>query len=135
MYQGEIRKVIDTWVEEMVVLGAKYRSPAGGQLAGWSEPLSGGLEQTQSCGNFCFSRWVQIFENKGAAMGCSNPHPHCQIWASSFLPNEAAVKERNLREYQVSGGEEEEASPWPRRPGAPTCCWTTLARRLSRRRG
>lgn len=31
--------------------------------------------------------WVQIFENKGAAMGCSNPHPHCQIWAGSFLPD------------------------------------------------
>lgn len=44
-------------------------------------------------------KWVQIFENKGATMGCSNPHPHCQIWACSFLPNEAAVKERNLREY------------------------------------
>ena len=33
--------------------------------------------------------WVQIFENKGAIMGCSNPHPHCQIWASSFMPSEA----------------------------------------------
>ena len=32
--------------------------------------------------------WVAIFENKGAAMGCSNPHPHGQIWASDFLPNE-----------------------------------------------
>lgn len=31
-------------------------------------------------------RWVQLFENKGAAMGCSNPHPHGQVWASSFLP-------------------------------------------------
>jgi UDPglucose--hexose-1-phosphate uridylyltransferase len=31
-------------------------------------------------------RWVQIFENKGAAMGCSNPHPHGQVWAGSFLP-------------------------------------------------
>lgn len=31
-------------------------------------------------------RWVQIFENKGAAMGCSNPHPHGQIWAGNFLP-------------------------------------------------
>ena len=29
-------------------------------------------------------QWVQIFENKGAAMGCSNPHPHGQIWANSF---------------------------------------------------
>ncbi len=33
-------------------------------------------------------RWVQIFENKGAVMGCSNPHPHGQIWASDALPNE-----------------------------------------------
>lgn len=32
--------------------------------------------------------WVQIFENKGEIMGCSNPHPHCQVWASNFLPNE-----------------------------------------------
>lgn len=31
-------------------------------------------------------RYAQIFENKGAVMGCSNPHPHCQIWASSGLP-------------------------------------------------
>jgi len=30
--------------------------------------------------------YVQIFENKGEIMGCSNPHPHCQIWASSSLP-------------------------------------------------
>merc|ERR1712088_1266170 len=49
-------------------------------------------------------RWVQIFENKGAAMGCSNPHPHCQIWASSFLPNEAAVKDLKLKEYQAEQG-------------------------------
>ena len=33
-------------------------------------------------------KWVQIFENKGEIMGCSNPHPHGQIWASSYLPNE-----------------------------------------------
>lgn len=32
-------------------------------------------------------RWVQIFENKGAVMGCSNPHPHGQIWAGNFLPD------------------------------------------------
>ncbi|CAK1554291.1 unnamed protein product [Leptosia nina] len=43
--------------------------------------------------------WVQIFENKGAVMGCSNPHPHCQIWASSFLPNEPRVKDRCQRAY------------------------------------
>ncbi|CAH1164689.1 unnamed protein product [Phaedon cochleariae] len=43
--------------------------------------------------------WVQIFENRGAMMGCSNPHPHCQIWASSFLPNEPRIKDTNLRDY------------------------------------
>jgi UDPglucose--hexose-1-phosphate uridylyltransferase len=36
--------------------------------------------------------WVQVFENKGEIMGCSNPHPHGQIWAGDWLPNEI-VKE------------------------------------------
>ena len=44
-------------------------------------------------------KWVQIFENKGAIMGCSNPHPHCQIWASSFLPNEAHIKNENFKKF------------------------------------
>ena len=35
-------------------------------------------------------RWVQVFENKGDIMGCSNPHPHGQIWSSDFVPNEPA---------------------------------------------
>lgn len=43
--------------------------------------------------------WVQVFENKGAAMGCSNPHPHGQIWANSFLPNEAEREDRLQKEY------------------------------------
>uniref|UniRef100_A0A3B5L782 Galactose-1-phosphate uridylyltransferase n=1 Tax=Xiphophorus couchianus TaxID=32473 RepID=A0A3B5L782_9TELE len=49
--------------------------------------------------------WVQIFENKGAMMGCSNPHPHCQVWASSFLPNEPAVSDRCQRAYYQKNGE------------------------------
>ncbi len=44
-------------------------------------------------------RWVQLFENKGAAMGCSNPHPHGQVWAGSSLPNEAAAEDREQRSY------------------------------------
>ncbi|XP_055526658.1 probable galactose-1-phosphate uridylyltransferase [Wyeomyia smithii] len=48
--------------------------------------------------------WVQIFENKGASMGCSNPHPHCQIWACSFLPNEPYLKDENLRRYFQTHG-------------------------------
>jgi UDPglucose--hexose-1-phosphate uridylyltransferase len=43
--------------------------------------------------------WVQVFENKGAIMGCSNPHPHGQIWASSSLPNEAAAEDAGQRGY------------------------------------
>jgi galactose-1-phosphate uridylyltransferase len=35
-------------------------------------------------GNFDYINYVQIFENKGSVMGCSNPHPHGQIWAQSL---------------------------------------------------
>ena len=44
-------------------------------------------------------RWVQVFENKGAIMGCSNPHPHGQIWAGSALPNEPAKEERQQQAH------------------------------------
>ncbi len=44
-------------------------------------------------------RWVQVFENKGAIMGCSNPHPHGQVWAGSALPNEPAKEERQQQVY------------------------------------
>jgi len=44
-------------------------------------------------------RWIQIFENKGAVMGCSNPHPHGQIWAGNFLPNEAATEDASQKAY------------------------------------
>jgi len=40
--------------------------------------------------------WVQIFENKGEIMGCSNPHPHGQIWASNFIPDE--VKKEDIHQ-------------------------------------
>ena len=43
--------------------------------------------------------YVQIFENKGAVMGCSNPHPHGQIWSQSSLPNEVYKKDVNQRKY------------------------------------
>lgn len=49
-------------------------------------------------------QWVQIFENKGAAMGCSNPHPHGQIWANSFLPNEVARADQTQRAYLAKYG-------------------------------
>ena len=49
-------------------------------------------------------RWVQVFENKGAIMGCSNPHPHGQLWASSALPTDAAVEDRQQRAYAGAHG-------------------------------
>ncbi|HWO18749.1 MAG TPA: UDP-glucose--hexose-1-phosphate uridylyltransferase [Kofleriaceae bacterium] len=49
-------------------------------------------------------RWVQIFENKGAAMGCSNPHPHGQIWAGSFLPHLIEREHRAQAEYVQAHG-------------------------------
>lgn len=48
--------------------------------------------------------WVQVFENKGAAMGCSNPHPHGQVWANSFLPNEIQREDQHQRAYWQQHG-------------------------------
>lgn len=44
-------------------------------------------------------RWVQVFENKGTAMGASNPHPHGQIWAHQHLPNEIVTEDHHQRQY------------------------------------
>ncbi|GBU09463.1 galactose-1-phosphate uridylyltransferase [Gammaproteobacteria bacterium] len=43
--------------------------------------------------------WIQLFENKGAIMGCSNPHPHGQVWATDFLPNEIIREQQQQQEY------------------------------------
>ena len=43
--------------------------------------------------------WIQVFENRGEVMGCSNPHPHCQIWATNTLPNEAIKEDQAQRDY------------------------------------
>jgi UDPglucose--hexose-1-phosphate uridylyltransferase len=48
--------------------------------------------------------WVQLFENKGAAMGCSNPHPHGQLWASSHVPDEPAIEDVRQRAYFAETG-------------------------------
>lgn len=49
-------------------------------------------------------RYMQIFENKGAAMGCSNPHPHCQIWTTSSLPEEPAKEQMEMANYRAEHG-------------------------------
>lgn len=49
-------------------------------------------------------RWVQVFENKGEIMGCSNLHPHGQIWAGDALPSEPAKEDRHQRAYHAEHG-------------------------------
>jgi UDPglucose--hexose-1-phosphate uridylyltransferase len=63
MTTDTIRPVVDTWAEEVASLGS--------------------LPEI---------RHVQVFENKGALMGCSNPHPHCQVWATGHVPTIPARK-------------------------------------------
>ena len=56
-------------------------------------------EEYLSLGSNTSINYVQIFENKGAVMGCSNPHPHGQIWSQSTLPNEVDKKDKQQRAY------------------------------------
>jgi len=48
--------------------------------------------------------WVQVFENRGAAMGASNPHPHGQIWAGDALPREAVREDATQRRHFEATG-------------------------------
>jgi UDPglucose--hexose-1-phosphate uridylyltransferase len=59
-------------------------------------------EQTMQLGKKY--RWVQVFENKGAMMGASNPHPHGQIWAMDQLPNEPHKEEGRQVAYFAEHG-------------------------------
>ncbi len=56
-------------------------------------------EQFADLGALDFINHVQIFENRGAMMGASNPHPHCQIWGTSSLPDEPAKEQAAMRDY------------------------------------
>lgn len=70
MEVADIRKVVDVWCEQ------------------FDE-----LSQSE------FVNYVQIFENKGAIMGCSNPHPHGQIWSSSSIPVEPEKESKTQKAY------------------------------------
>ena len=56
-------------------------------------------DQYKELGEKSLIKHVQIFENKGQIMGCSNPHPHGQIWAQSSIPQEVAKKCIKQKEY------------------------------------
>lgn len=70
MQVENIRKVIDVWVEEYLEIG-----------------------------KLDYINHIQIFENKGSMMGCSNPHPHCQIWAQKSLPVEITKEQKQFSAY------------------------------------
>ncbi|MGD2035371.1 MAG: UDP-glucose--hexose-1-phosphate uridylyltransferase [Bacteroidales bacterium] len=70
MTTDDIRKVIRVWIDEFRKLG-----------------------------ELNYINQVQIFENKGSMMGCSNPHPHCQIWAQKNLPVEIVKEQKQQSEY------------------------------------
>ena len=63
MTRAEIRPVVDAWAAQYQELGA-----------------------------LPWIKYVQIFENRGAMMGASNPHPHGQIWSTDFVPDEPAAE-------------------------------------------
>ena len=63
-----------------------------GVLRAWTQ-------QTRELGAMERIQWVQVFENKGELMGCSNPHPHSQIWATEHLPTEPAKENRQQADY------------------------------------
>jgi UDPglucose--hexose-1-phosphate uridylyltransferase len=69
--------------------------------------------------------WVQVFENKGELMGCSNPHPHCQIWTSSFLPNEPTREDYNQKKYLSEYGKPllVEYAELEAKEKVLLCCW------------
>ncbi|WP_456458759.1 UDP-glucose--hexose-1-phosphate uridylyltransferase [Reichenbachiella sp.] len=63
------------------------------------------IDQCHEIGALDFINHIQIFENKGAVMGCSNPHPHGQIWAQESVPVEPAKKQaQQLAYFEKTGG-------------------------------
>lgn len=69
------------------------------ELSDIEDVLATWTGQTVNLGAKDFIRYVQVFENKGALMGCSNPHPHSQVWATEHIPNEPAKEMERQRAY------------------------------------
>lgn len=57
------------------------------------------IKEYQYLGEKDYINYVQIFENKGSVMGCSNPHPHGQIWAQESIPDEPRKESIRMDEY------------------------------------
>jgi len=55
-----------------------------------------------------FVKYIQIFENKGSAMGCSNPHPHGQVWSLDYIPEEPSKELASLRDWSHDPANQDE---------------------------
>jgi UDPglucose--hexose-1-phosphate uridylyltransferase len=75
MQRPDIRRVVDAWASE-----------------------------TEEIAAIDWIHHIQIFENRGAMMGASNPHPHCQIWATSHIPDEPALETEAQQAYIAEKG-------------------------------
>jgi UDPglucose--hexose-1-phosphate uridylyltransferase len=73
-------------------------------IEGVEEVLRTWTQQTADLGGMDHISYVQVFENKGAMMGCSNPHPHSQIWATSHVPIEPAKELASQTAYLQEHG-------------------------------
>ncbi len=74
-------------------LGSMQETEIAGVVDCWAA-------QYQELAALPFINAVTTFENRGAMMGASNPHPHGQIWAESSIPNELAKETASLRRYR-----------------------------------
>ncbi len=61
-------------------------------------------DEYKQLGSLPYIDYVQIFENRGEIMGCSNPHPHCQIWANHTVPNEPRKEQDSQAAYAEKDG-------------------------------
>jgi UDPglucose--hexose-1-phosphate uridylyltransferase len=75
-----------------LTLARMTASEIGGVVEVWAN-------QYRALGELPRIQHVQIFENRGAMMGCSNPHPHGQIWATQSIPNEPRKEQEALEDY------------------------------------
>ena len=73
-------------------------------LAAVENVITTWTEQSVDLSKKDFIKYVQVFENKGAVMGCSNPHPHSQVWATEHIPNEPAKELERQKAYFTQNG-------------------------------
>ncbi|CAO1628550.1 unnamed protein product [Sympodiomycopsis kandeliae] len=71
-----------------------------------------------------FVKYVQIFENKGSAMGCSNPHPHGQVWSMDYIPEEPAKALASQWQYSQDGSNKRPGEPLSAITGSPNLLLT-----------